>query len=186
MSSNTAVAFLVGAVLGAGVTYLCMKGKVDAEISDVRESLSEELDKKEELKAQKAVEKEDIFEIAKTLISDNSYSYSEPSKETIYTIEPDIAGEDGYKLMNFVYHTDGIITDDENNPVDNVPKHLGINYLQLIKDAAGDFVYIRNEDQKLDYEVEKSDKAYSYIDEEPHKIGKRHIDFDDYFEDEEE
>lgn len=187
MSKDCILTFVIGAALGAGVTYLCMKNKVDAEISDVRESLSEQFTEKEEEKATKHVEeKKDIFEVASQVLANNSYTYSEPTKEKFYTVESDIAGEDGYDLIKFVYHSDGIITDEDNNPVNNVPLHLGINYLQMIKGCNRDFVYIRNEDQKVDYQVEISEKEYSYIDEEPHKMGKRHIDYDDYYEDEEE
>lgn len=186
MSNDCIFTFVLGAVIGAGVTYLCMKGKVDVEISNVRESLSEQISEKEEKTAPHIEEKKDIFEVADEILTKNSYSYSNPVKEKFYTVESDIAGEDGYDLIKFVYHRDGIITDEDNNPVNNVPLHLGINYLPMIKDCKRDFVYIRNEDQKTDYQIEISDKEYSYIDEEPHKIGKRHIDYDDYYEDEEE
>lgn len=186
MNGNAAFTFVLGIVIGAGVTYLCMKSKVDDEIEEVREAIVEKREEEAEIKLQQKIEKEDIFKAANELLSKNSYTYNDSKKDTIYTVSSDEAGEDGYKLLNFVYHTDGIITDNDNNPVDNVPLHLGINYMQMIKDTVGDFVYIRNEPQQTDYEIEISDKAYSYIDEEPHRIGKRHIDYDDYYEDEEE
>lgn len=71
-----------------------------------------------------------------------------------YVISPYDYGEaDDYDTESLVYYADGVLTDDNNNPIEDVEGTVGKDALNHFGEYEDDSVFVRNERLKIDYEI---------------------------------
>lgn len=172
------LAFAVGAGIGSAVTYKVVKTKYDQliqeEIDSVKEAFSRrdtDEEKVTEHETEEEPEEEDL-ETAQNVINQNGYVTESTEKEVEeeeeedmdkpYVISPDEFGESDYTSITLWYYTDGVVCNDAGKIVTNTEELIGKDFA----DHFGEFeedpdaVYVRNDDQKIDYEILKEYRAY--------------------------
>lgn len=181
---NNILSFVAGVGVGSAVMYKVLKTKYDKLIQEEIDSVKEAFSKKEE-KAERleSIRKEDENTDQKEnhrIIEHNDYNTVSVEKddgdeeeddivETImpYVIRPDEYGDSDYPTITLWYHTDGVVTNDAGKVIKNVEELIGCEYAHHFGEYEEDpdAVYVRNEDQEVDYEVLKEYRAYSDIEE---------------------
>ena len=180
------LAFVSGAAVGATATWYILKEKMrrerDAETEALREAMASARDenKNEEYQAPKSVEvcekpelKEFVERIQKAGYVDYSSLAAEAKKaaeaQTVeevaemkpYVITPDdFASREGYDIQSLTYYTDGVLTDVNDIPVENVDDIVGEESLTHFGEFEEDSVYVRNERLGVDYEILLDSRTY--------------------------
>jgi hypothetical protein len=87
-------------------------------------------------------------------------SKTEEKKEEVtnvkkpYVISPYDYGEaDDYETESLIYYADGVLTDDNNVPIEDVEGTVGKDALNHFGEYEDDSVFVRNERLKIDYEI---------------------------------
>lgn len=71
-----------------------------------------------------------------------------------YVISPYDYGEaDNYETESLIYYADGVLTDDNNVPIEDVEGTVGKDALNHFGEYEDDSVFVRNERLKIDYEI---------------------------------
>lgn len=171
MNNKTFMAFIVGAAAGAGTAWLYAKKYFGQQIDDVivkcnaveaeeQPKISKQEEKEESETPAEAKKGDDGLVRYNKAIKENEYSDKVAQKP--YFISPD-EFRDGTMItaVTWSYFEDGVVTDENDNIVDDVEQAIG--NLDLLVDAFGDedIAYIRNEDRKCDYEILREGEYYS-------------------------
>lgn len=83
-----------------------------------------------------------------------------------YVISPEEFGEhDDYKTVSLICYEDMVVTNDDDEIIDDVENLIG-DALDHFGDYEDDAVHVRNENNKCDYEILKSEKLFSEINKE--------------------
>lgn len=142
--------------------------EAEDEVTDVSESLQELADK--------ARNKVNIFEYQNEVEKHNYAKYSEPEKkeekkeEIIlkkvkpYTIDQgDFREYEDYGHVTMDYYTDGVLADADHPdvPINDISDYVGDCLKHVSEDRADDWIYVRNENKKVDIEVFINDKPFS-------------------------
>lgn len=170
-SIKNIIIFVVGAGVGAAISWQMLKAKyakiAQEEIDSVKEIYSTHRSKKETLSTNDdcdrdgEVDKKDITDYSK-LTSNLGYVSTETKKEKKeesdmsdkpYVISPDEFDELDYQTETLTYYADGVLTDDYNNPIEDVEAMVGEESLTHFGEYEDDSVYVRNDKQKIDYEI---------------------------------
>lgn len=86
---------------------------------------------------------------------------NDPSYQTPYIISPeDFAIDDEYTIVNLNYYIDGVLTDEDDNIVENVDDVVGLENLNHMGEYEDDALHIRNENYKCEYEILLSRRLY--------------------------
>lgn len=191
MNKTTIFAFIFGAAIGSVITWRFVKDKyarmADAEIADMEEYYSDKYSEKENTEddSSEPVKKAetikyhqpDLFEYAKVL-NDNGYTnYSnvEEAAEEIkrgvkdlnnepYVISPSEFGELDYEQESLTYYADGVLTDQQGNVIEDPDELVGPNFEDHFGEYEDDSVFVRNENEKIDYEILKDLRNFSDLD----------------------
>lgn len=177
--------FIAGAALSAAVSWRYFKTKYERiaqeEIDSIREyyrTTRGEIDEMHEhvddnvakAIAQGASKKKIVTEYADILARE---SYVEPSvtesmkkeAETMsvpYVIAPEEFGErDNYETISLTYYADGVLTDDFDEPIEDVEAIVGEESLTHFGEYEDDSVFVRNDKLKTDYEILADSRKYS-------------------------
>lgn len=81
-----------------------------------------------------------------------------------YTVSPEDYGEiDDYETDSFTYYADGVVTDMDDNPLDDdeIEEKLGKSNLLKFGEYEDDAIFVRNEMLHKDYEVLKDERNFS-------------------------
>ena len=176
--------FAIGAGIGSAVTYKVLKTKYDALIQEEIDSIKEQFTKvysedeptesvDEEKDREVVPEKVAEFIEYSSIIRDNGYTnYSSNKKETEvndvekpYVISPDEFGEIyGYETIDLTYYSDGVLTDDQDEIIDDVEAIVGLDALERFGEYEEDAIHVRNDRLKCDYEILLDNKPYSGTD----------------------
>lgn len=195
MTGRDLVMFLFGGGAGAALTYFLMKDKVQKELDILHDEFKERTEK-EELKKEEEAPKikqddEDILQAAKVLAKERYEYKTDPDLNvSVPHVIPldEFATLDGYGTRSLTYYEDGVVTDENDDPIDEPSKIIGDDYISRFKVADADVVYVRNDLLENDYEIVRCPDPYSYddVDEmlEDHHL-KKGIDYDDEEENEE-
>ena len=82
--------------------------------------------------------------------------------ERPYVISPEDFGEMyGYRTITFMYFEDGVLTDDQYEPVEDADSLIGLESLEHFGDYEDDSVFVRNDKRKTDYEILKDPRNYA-------------------------
>lgn len=175
--------FSIGAVVGSAVTWKVLKSKCeyDSEGEDCTITL-EDLKRKNSQENTSNTEpeepvKEEVVTDIRALASDiqknmmkTDYTHKEPEKLEVqpvgkkpYVISPDeFADLDDYEVETLFYFADGVLTDSDYTPIEDVEGMVGSNALNHFGDYEDDSVFVRNENYKTDYEIlSRLDKFYA-------------------------
>lgn len=192
----TILAFISGAAIGSLVTWKLIESKykqiAEEEIESVKEVFSRKTNEKEveeenhkiEQKEIKIKEKPSLKEYSTILQEQGYFDYStntikyknnkEVDKEVKkpYVISPDDFGEiDDYDTISLTYYSDGILTDDLDDPIDDVDSIVGIESLSRFGEYEDDSVFVRNDDMHTDYEILLDVRNYSdVVNTYPHSV----------------
>lgn len=180
MNKNIIFAFSIGAAIGALVTWKMTKSKYERMAQEKIAEAQQAIERKkinttkttEDIKAEieeRVQEHEEAVEEYKDLIEEYGYSTfsrattSDPdNKKLIYVIEPWAYGEmDGYDGVELTYWSDGVLTDDLDEPVEDIEGTIGYDALKHFGEYEDDSVCVRNEIRKVDYQILYDERAYS-------------------------
>lgn len=185
------VTFIAGAAVGAiaGITYVkknydISEKKEEAEKektsnSDIKESVAEneqeELIRRTNADILKSVDDPDQKKHMENILNQYTAMTSMYGSDTIstksepYKILPDQFSEfEDYSAIELTLYSDGIITDDRDDIIDNPEELLGKSFRQLF-DEGSDELFIRNDDRCTDYAIYKDVQTFEAYDEtRPH------------------
>ena len=165
----TGVSFVLGVAAGILVMRDRMEQKyqriAQEEIDSVKEAFARR--KREEDTRRKQEEEEAQVKEPPTPASPpdaaralNVYS---GGKNGPHVIPPEEFGEkDGYDTITLVYFADGVLTDDDNHPVDDVGI-VGEDSLTHFGEYEDDSVFVRNDGLKCDFEILYDMRRYSDV-----------------------
>ena len=174
---------LAGAALGSIVTFTIVKKKYEQiaqeEIDSVKETFSKRNKKaeekpvdnvKDEVKTKNNIKEQysNIVNKYNTSSDDENEDLDEVEDEDKridrpYVISPDDFGEfDDYECISLVaYMGDGVLTDDDDEVIDNVDEVVGLDYADHFGEYEDNYVYIRNDKFKCDYEISMDHRKFS-------------------------
>lgn len=94
---------------------------------------------------------------------------TEPTNEP-YVISPEEFGEnEDYTLIGFTYYADCVLTDENNEMVEDVDACVGWESLKHFGDYEADSVHVRNDRLRCDYEILRVEQTYSEVlEKQPH------------------
>lgn len=175
MSNNTKVmlAFIFGTIVGAVAAYRYAVKTMDCEMiyaetceSEETEDEIETITDSKRTAAEQAKNKRDITEYA-SMIHKESYIPEESDDpedvETVdapYVISPKEFGECNYETISLTYYSDGVLVDENNDPVDDVNEIVGKDFASHFREYEEDSIFIRNDSKKCDYEILRDYKNY--------------------------
>lgn len=184
--------FITGAAVGSAATWFYAKKKYEQiaqeEIDSVKETFTykqpSETESNENVQtiADRAKEKPSVVEYAKELMEKEkytNYSNSEMPSEDIpesgvtgantnykppYVIPPEDFGEnDDYDKISLTYYSDHIVTDENDEILEDVEGAIGFESLNHFGEYEDDSVFVRNERLKVDYEILLDQRSYSDV-----------------------
>ena len=192
MKKGTAVLlFVIGAAIGAGVTWKVTRTKykaiADEEIASVKKAYhtaneinisntvtSNEVVKatdvgekvkckvsKDELEKQEIVRKEYV-----NIVTESGYSGKKPKTDEDYprpyVISPDeFAGDYEFDTVDITYFADGVLCDENDVPLEDIENTIGTDAVRHFGEYENDAVYVRNERLKCDYEILRDERKYA-------------------------
>lgn len=174
--------FLSGAAIGGVVTWKLIekhyKDLADEEIESVIEAFRKrENEEKKKVKPDKEEIKETVTKVLKKkkkkenndvneIIIEEGYSKEEKDPIIPYVITPEQFGEFGeYGTKTLTYYADDVLTDEIDVPISgsDMVTMLGPDALDHFGEYEDDSVYIRDEENEMDYEILKTEKLFSEI-----------------------
>ncbi len=186
------VTFIAGAAVGAvaGITYV----KKNYDISEKKEEV-EEASKPVDMDREPLEKEDDQDELIRRTNADILKSVKDPEKKeevahllNEYTSRVNVYGSDvvtahaepykilpdqfsefeDYSAIELTLYSDGIITDDRDDIIDNPEELLGKGFMQLFEEGS-DELFIRNDDRCTDYAIYKDVQTFEAYDEtRPH------------------
>ena len=104
------------------------------------------------------VEEDDSIDILDNseIINENSYASSDETNDKPYVIPPEEFGEmEGYVQSSLTYYADRVLTDEDDNVIDDVDGIVGADFYKHFGEYEEDSVFVRNDGKKHDYEILK-------------------------------
>lgn len=161
------------------IDHYKMKEELDNNIGKKIDLKDEEVNKKPEVIADpKRMTEEEYTKITNNLgynftrednvivtKEDDGSIWMEQGKDSVepYVISPEEFGEDDvYDTKSWTLYTDGVITDDIGQIVDD-PENIIGDALDHFGEFEDDAVHVRNEDLECDYEIIKYPKSFSEL-----------------------
>lgn len=91
-----------------------------------------------------------------------------PPEVVPYVISPEDFGDDEYEPLTLTYYADGVLVDEDEEPVENLDEVVGKESLKRFGEFEADTVFVRNERLKCDYEILRDNHKYAdIIDDDP-------------------
>lgn len=85
---------------------------------------------------------------------------SVPSEQP-YIISPQEYGDlDDYNLIELTYYSNGVLTDDRDEPVENPERFVGVDFKSHFGEYEDDYVYVRNDEHMCDYQILRDSGVY--------------------------
>lgn len=170
------VTFTLGAAVGSVAAWGFLKSRYEQlakeEIEEVREyyrqkSIEEDCNEQEENLEETTEESPiDIHEYASlTQMYTEQEGGSEEMNETPYVITPEeFAADDEYQSESLTLYACGTLTDDFDNPIEDVPAMVG-DALEHFGEYEGDddSVFVRNDRYKCNYEILKDTRTFENV-----------------------
>lgn len=178
--------FALGAGVGSLVTWKLVDEKykrlADEEIESMREYYKEKYQDDNDHEQKDAVyileedeeepeideeEVEEYNEVVTNLGYTNYADMVKPDKEVKdvampYVISPeDFTEIPEYKAISLTYFSDGVLTDNKYEPVEDVDDVVGLDSLDHFGDYEDDAVHVRNDRMKTDFEIILDPRKYS-------------------------
>lgn len=169
-SLSKVIIFAAGAILGSLATWKALETKykklADEEIASVKEMYTEKFTPKN-FEPEKFEPETFKYQEA---ISDFGYANAKQDSEATVMkrkpciIAPEEYGEkEGYETESLTYYADGVLTDDQDEPIEDVDNVVGLGFESHFGEYEDDSVFIRNDNLKIDYEILAVQDNYSDI-----------------------
>ena len=174
--------FIAGAAIASAITWNVAKRIYEEEIESVKEVYSKRAQRVEsntEVSTDEPTPKTPKEEL-NAIIEENGYASDDTNKEKkggsedimanedIFVISPNEFGdEDDYDVRSFTYYTDGVITDDMDNIVEDVEELIGEDIASHFGEYEDDSVFVRNDRMKAYYEILMDCRSYSEVVNDP-------------------
>lgn len=174
---SNVMTFVMGAGVGVAASVFIMKKHYEEISKQEIESVKEVYAKKKEME-----ERDVDRKVAEKLIENNYYvtetnesvensvdTEDEDTTDKLYLIRSDEVGDTDYITITLWYWTDGIVTNDNKKIIGNVEELIGDDFMAHFGDDEDDpdTVYVRNDVQKIDYEILKEYRGFSdYLEEQ--------------------
>lgn len=182
---SSVLIFAVGAAVGSVVTWKLIETRYKQLVEEDRESMEEYYRNKYGVEEEEPAEEEptiddqiDIREYAKRLADQKYVNYSNVEREDEevndvekpYVIPPEEFGElEGYRTQTLYYHADGVLTDDQNEIMEDADDVVGEDFSEHYGEYEDDSVCVRNDAKRTDYEILYDTSTYqSGINKNPH------------------
>lgn len=99
-----------------------------------------------------------------TKVEENVKKEEEEEMDEPYVISPDEFGEaQGYELISLTYYADDVLTDDNDEIVEDVDDVVGSDFADHFGEYEDDSVFVRNDRLRADYEILKDRRRYSDV-----------------------
>lgn len=153
------LSFMLGAACGAFAMWRILKDKYE-------QQAREEIEEVRSYYAKKA-EHEKILVSEGYVTAESAAEKEEGRAERMteskpYVIRPDEFDElDDYDVESLTYWSDGILTDDNDDVIENVDEVVGLESLTHFGEFEDDSVFVRNDRLKCDYEILIDYRSYS-------------------------
>lgn len=187
------LAFISGAAVGVAASWKFFKTKYEQiaqeEIDSVKEVFSERVEEMKEASLNSDNEdaedeeeddseiskplnsKPDLFEYASKIEEEGYANYNRIKREKgakkmkkPYVISPDEFDEKpDYDVVSLTYYADGVLADDEDHIIEDVEGTVGVESLSHFGEYEDDSVFVRNEAEKIDYEILRDMRKYFEI-----------------------
>lgn len=175
--------FIAGAAVGSIITWQFLKTKYEEiaqeEIDSVKQTYAKREEKRQFVESKKSSEttgdmtyekdevirKEAVKEVNR-IIEDNNYTseINEVTRDQHYIIRPDEFGEyDDYDTISLTYYADHILTDEDDEIVEDIEDKIGFDALNHFGEYEEDSVFVRNDRIKCDYEILLDQRKYSEV-----------------------
>ena len=95
-------------------------------------------------------------------------SYKEKGGDIVnrpYVIKPEEFGNGDYETVSLTYYSDGVLTDDFDNPIEDIDYYVGEESLDHFGEYEDDSVFVRNDNLETDFEILLVEESY-YVNEE--------------------
>lgn len=152
--------FASGAVIGSVVTWKLIDDKyarrAEQEIKEVKEYYEGKYaDDYDEVNPEETeAEKEEYKNLVKNYVGEKGGSENMEIGTPPYVITPEEFDTiDDYETESLTYYTDGVLTDDFDNIIEDVKNTVGEDFAAHFGEYEDDSVFIRNERLKIDYEI---------------------------------
>lgn len=163
--------FAAGAAVGSVVTWKVLETKFNKRMEEETQSIHESLSQMYEEKAEDDIEEtediegeEDDSDKHKNITIANGYTYEEVSDVTKpYVIAPEEFGECDYETISLTYYADKVLTDELDDPIDDIDSLIGEESLETFGQYEDDSVFVRNDGLKCDYEILLDERKYSDV-----------------------
>lgn len=193
MKLSHVIAFVTGAAVGYFAASYLLKDKyekrfqqeVSSTIEAFKSNKNEEYKKDDEVNFKDEKLKDisddivvaDIKEYAKN-IGKHDYSEvkdekpSEEGEDNIDHTKPYVITEEevdaymNYSITQWNYYADGVLTDENNEVVEDVSTTIGKEAFEYLKKTSESAIYVRNDLLELDYEILKNEMTYAELLEE--------------------
>ena len=187
---NKLLCFITGVVVGSAVTYNLVKTKFERiaqeEIDSVKETFStrkayqdtineqgyaptestkpasekQKREKRQPIDYTAYSKKKDISEEDNLVLEKEEPSKASPTEKP-YVIAPEDFGEfDDYERCTLWLFADKVLTDDDEEPVEDVEDLVGSSSLEHFGEYEDDAVYVRNDKYKCDFEILIDQRRY--------------------------
>lgn len=168
MNTSNIIALAIGAAVGSLVTWHLLKSKYEKqaqdEIAEMREFYANKTKKFEPKKFEP-----EMFEPqaeVNSIIKENGYAEGgeKPvyNDDRPYVIPPEEFGEkDDYETISLTYYSDGVLTDDMDQPIEDVDDVVGKDSLEHFGEYEDDSVFVRNDILRCDYEILLDNRRYA-------------------------
>ena len=168
--------FTAGVAVGSLVTWRYFKSKYEVVEDEIEEKIEEtegetetEDEDPEVSESKMSYKKPPLKEYVK-MVEDNGYvpkTHMEEVKEEIangewddkdvyepYIIRPEEYGElHAYETLSLNYYADGVLTDELDNPIEDVESLVPADFAEHFGEYEDDVVHVRNDNLECDYEI---------------------------------
>lgn len=168
---SNVIIFTTGAAIGALMSWKLLEMRYKQIADEEIESVKAVYSKKDGDVKPKEFEPEQFepqkFKPEYTNLVNDLYSgekEGEEVKKKPYIIMPEEFGEhDDWEAESLTYYADGVLTDNRDEPIEDVEKLVGKDFESHFGEYEEDSVFIRNEQLKTDYEILAVAMNYSDI-----------------------
>ena len=169
------IIFAAGAAIGSAVTWKLLENKYEQRLEEEINSYKEARSRRERMETEdnddpeedSDISRAEYEEIVKTCGYATQSEFEEEDVDDVekpYVISPDEFDEfDDYQTVSLTYYEDGVLTDDNDDIVDNITGTVGKDFVRHFGDYEEDAVHIRNDSRKCDYEILRDSRNYSDV-----------------------
>jgi hypothetical protein len=164
------VTFALGAAVGSVAAWSFLKSKYEQLAKEEIEEVREYYRGKEEESTGEEEPATDELTVAEYVALTETYTEQEggskdmsKAEDTPYVITPEeFAADDEYQSESLTYYACGTLTDDFDNPIEDIPAMVG-DALEHFGEYEDDSVFVGNDRYKCNYEILKDVRTYADV-----------------------